>query len=254
MLKSAGASLDNQTFASPTFTGVAGFGDGAVATPSIYWTSDSDGTGTGLYRNAANTIGFSCNGVLSAQISGSGIFTFANGLMLNSGQDASIYGAGTNSIKFGNSAGTAISRTEINKSVTAFTNAVAKATFTVTVPNAAHNATLKFTVNGALGAGGAIGAGEAMATNTYMIGIVRTAGVATVATATAASNAVAVAVAGANTVTATMAVSAMSGAVGATQTFTLDVTISRSAGTSDNHTAQCYAELLNINSSGITIA
>jgi hypothetical protein len=157
-------------------------------------------------------------------------------------------------LQFGQTAATTTARTEINKAVTAFTNAVAKATFTVTVPNAAHNATLEVRVQGALGAGGAIGAGEAMATNTYVIGIVRTAGVATVATATAAFGAVAVAVAGAATVTATAAVSAMSGAVGATQTFTIDVTISRSGGSSDNHTCLVYGKLLNANATGITIA
>jgi hypothetical protein len=48
--------------------------------------------------------------------------------------------------------------------------------------------------------------------------------------------------------------SAVSGAVGASNSFTVDVTISRSGGSSDNHTCLCYAKLLNANVTGITIA
>ena len=251
------------SFADPTFTGAAGFGDGTAGAPSIAWTSDQDGTGTGFYRQAANVISAAINGVERMRFDpggnglASGFFTgnsyhFAS--TFTGTRDTSITYASANSLVFGTASGLVTSRTEINKAVTAFTNAAAKATFTVTVPNAAHHATIEFVVQGALGAGGAIGAGEAMATNTYLIGIVRTAGVATVATATAARDAVAVAVAGAATVTATAAVSAMTGAVGATQTFTIDVTITRSGGSSDNHTALCYARLLNANATGITIA
>lgn len=240
-------------FTTLSASGAAGFADGTAGAPSIAWTSDADGTGTGFYRVAANSVGVACNGGEVFRFQASQLLAIQP-FGIGASGDTFLSRTGANSILFGGSSATTTSRTEINKAVTAFSNGVAKATFTVTVPNAAHNATLKFTVLGALGAGGAIGAGEAMATNTYMIGIVRTAGVATVATATAASNAVAVAVAGAATVTATAAVSAISGAVGATQTFTIDVTITRSGGSSDNHTAMCYGELLNANASGITIA
>jgi hypothetical protein len=61
-------------------------------------------------------------------------------------------------------------------------------------------------------------------------------------------------VAGGNSCTVTAALSAVSGAVGATNTFTVNVTISRGAGTSTNHTCLVKAEILNSNASGITLA
>lgn len=163
------------------------------------------------------------------------------------GPNSIIYGAGT--------AATTTSRTEINKAVTAFTNAVAKATFTVTIPNAAHSAVIEFEFLGMLGAGGAINAQEAVASNTYKVVVTRTAGVNAVASVVSAAwGAVAANVAGATTATCTAAVSAIAGAVGATNTFTMDVTITRGGGSSDNHTALCYAKLLNSNAVGITIS
>jgi hypothetical protein len=61
-------------------------------------------------------------------------------------------------------------------------------------------------------------------------------------------------VAGAATCTITAAVSAISGAVGASNTFTVDVTISRGSGSSTNHTCLALVELLNANATGITVA
>jgi hypothetical protein len=151
-------------------------------------------------------------------------------------------------------AGAATSRTEINKAVTAFTDGVAKATFTVTIPNAAHCATLEVEVTGICGAGGAIGAGEATASNTYKFSIVRTAGVNAVVGASAAFGASAANVAGGTTLTATAAASAIAGAVGAVNTFTVDVTITKGGGASDNHTALMYGKLMNNAAGGITIA
>lgn len=45
------------------FSAAVGFADGTVGAPSIAWTSDQDGTGTGWYRPAANQAAFSANGV-----------------------------------------------------------------------------------------------------------------------------------------------------------------------------------------------
>ncbi len=161
-----------------------------------------------------------------------------------------------NSIVF--SASTAVapltSRTCINKAVTAFTDGAAKATFTVTIPNAQHSGSLMVRFTGALGAGGAIGAGEANATISYDIDIVRTAGVNAVATISTAYGSAASAVAGAATVTVTAAVSAISGIVSATNTFTVDVTITKSGGSSAAHTCLCFGELMNSLATGITIA
>jgi hypothetical protein len=165
--------------------------------------------------------------------------------------------AAINSLVFGVSvgAGAAISRTEINKTVTGITDAAATVTFTVTIPNAAHTATVEFELTGIIGAGGAIGAHEAAATTSGKIIVTRTAGVNAVASAVStAFGAVAANVAGATTVTVAAAVSAISGAVGATNTFTINVTITKAGGSSANHICLCYAKVMNANASGVTIA
>ena len=151
-------------------------------------------------------------------------------------------------------AGAALTFGRILKSVTGITDAVATDTITVTIPNAAHGASLKLTLKGSLGAGGAIGANEATGTISYDVAIARTAGVATVAVASTAYGSATAAVAGAATITITAAVSAISGAVGATQTFTITTTISRGTGASTNHTCQVLAEVINANASGVSIA
>lgn len=244
---------DGETYNNPIFTGQSTFADGTSAAPSIIGTSGGATTG---FHFASGVPSVAVNGSIHTQFAAAGLQLATDKIVgWGFGASASLARAGANSIIFGaGTTATTTSRTEINKAVTAFTDAAAKTVFTVTVPNAAHHAVLEVEIQGALGAGGAIGAGEAMATNTYKIAIVRTAGVATVATASAATHAVAVAVAGAATVTATAAVSAMSGAVGATQTFTIDVTITKSGGSSDNHTCLAYAKLMNANATGITIA
>lgn len=152
------------------------------------------------------------------------------------------------------SAGSVTGRTEINKAVTAFTDGVAKATFTVTIPNASHNATLEVEVTGICGAGGAIGAGEASASNSYKFNISRTAGVNAVVGVSAAFGAAASNVAGGTTLTATAAASAIAGAVGDPNTFTVNVTITKGGGASDNHVALMYGKLMNANATGVTIS
>jgi hypothetical protein len=51
-----------------TFTGPILFPDGTITAPSIAFSSDADGSGTGFYRSAANTIGVTCNGVYAGDI------------------------------------------------------------------------------------------------------------------------------------------------------------------------------------------
>lgn len=150
--------------------------------------------------------------------------------------------------------GAAVVQDELTKTVTGIANAAATDVLTVTVPNAKHLAQIEVCATGSLGAGGAIGAGEAAATNCYIITVVRTAGVATVATASTAFGAAASAVAGATTATATLGVSGMTGAVGATQTFTIQITITRGGGSSANHVAHVSVRLLNGFSTGIVIS
>ena len=139
------------------------------------------------------------------------------------------------------------------KVVTGIVDAVATSVLTVTIPNAAHSAVIRVRLGGSLGAGGAIGANEASASASYDFVVTRTTGVnavAGVATATGAASAI---VAGASTITMTAAPSAISGAVGVSNTFTVDVTISRGSGSSDNHTCQVDAEVVNANTTGVTI-
>ena len=50
------------------------FADGTAGAPSMAFTSDADGTGTGIFRSAANSIGFSTNGTERWVINASGAF------------------------------------------------------------------------------------------------------------------------------------------------------------------------------------
>lgn len=232
--------------------------DGAANAPGYGFTSES--SGTGLYVSGP--------GVMNVVVSGSRSIAFA-GSLTGTVNPLGWYSAGfasfdttmnrvaANSIQFGGTgvaAGAATGRTELNKAVASIANAVATDVLAVTIPNAAHSASLKVRVTGSLGAGGAIGANEATATNEYTIAITRTAGVNVAIAISSASGAAASAVAGAATVTCTAALSAVSGAVGATNTFTVQATISRSAGSSTNHTCFVYAQLCNANATGVTIA
>lgn len=166
---------------------------------------------------------------------------------------AILRGGASNSLQYGASGSDATARIQINKSITGIQDATPTATFTITIPNGEHSAILSVTLNGALGAGGAIGADEASATVTYDITITRVAGVNAVAVASVAYGAAAANVAGAATMLIAAAVSAIAGAVGATNTFTVDVTITKVGGASNNHTCLCYGRLSNANASGITI-
>lgn len=152
------------------------------------------------------------------------------------------------------SAAAAATLTRWVKSTTGITDAAATTVATITIPNAAHSATIRFTVVGSLGAGGAIGANEASASNSYIVTIARTAGVNAVAAISSAFGAAASAVAGAATVTATLSLAAVSGAVGATNTIAVQTTITKSGGSSANHTALVSWEILNANASGVTVA
>jgi hypothetical protein len=165
--------------------------------------------------------------------------------------------AAINSLVFGVSvgAGAAISRTEINKTVTGIADATATTVFTVTIPNAAHSANIEVTLNGSLGAGGAIGADEAGASIKYNVMVNRTAGVNAVAVISAGyGSSGSAGVAGSNTCTVTGDLGAISGAVGASNTFTIRVTVTKGGGASANHTCTAHAVLVNKNATGVTIA
>ena len=139
------------------------------------------------------------------------------------------------------------------KSVTAFTDATPKDLVTVSIPNGAQSAVVTVQILGSIGAGGAIGANEASASVSYTFTLARRAGIATVVNASAVYGSSQASVAGGTSITITAAASAISGAVGVTQSFTIQGTITKGSGSSDNHTAVVTAEVMNANASGVTI-
>lgn len=154
----------------------------------------------------------------------------------------------------GGDPGAALTKTSVLGSAAAIADNVATTIATITVPNAAVTTTIRLTAQGALGAGGAIGAREAMASNSWNIVLARTAGVNVVAQISAAYGADAANVAGAATCTAVVSLGAVAGAVGATNTVPVQITIVKSGGASDNHTASWEAVVLNAAATGATIA
>lgn len=151
--------------------------------------------------------------------------------------------------------GGASTRYEWQKSVTSIADNTFTDVFTVTVPNAAHSASIRVRLTGSAGAGGSIGANESTQDAEYMINVARTAGVNAVATIGAVvGQAAAATVTGGNNIAVSAQLSAISGAVGAANTFTIQVKIARAAGTATNHTCLAFAELLNANNAGVTIS
>lgn len=258
-------------------------GTSALASPQAFgWSSSSDPTAAGpdtvLRRVSAGAVIFddtassfshlifgasTTSGLRLTTSVGSSQFLFREGD--NSGFAAVAVGAFdatsiANAGAYGQAAvatatiGTADSNNVKVRSIAAIANATATDVFTVTVPNAAHAASIKVRFLASLGAGGAIGANEASGTIEYGYAVTRTVGVATVVVASAAYGSSTAAVAGATTITVTSDVSAIAGAAGASQTFTIRVTISRGGGASSNHTCRAVVELINANATGITIS
>jgi hypothetical protein len=163
-------------------------------------------------------------------------------------------GATTSTVVGGTAvAGAATTTATKTYATTGLADGVSTPTFTVSIPNAAQSANLHVRVAGSLGAGGAIGANECTNILEGNIVITRTTGVATVATAATAAITATSCVAGATTETLAYAVSAVAGGVGATQTFTVNVTVTKGGGGSNNHTVMTVAELQNANASGVTL-
>lgn len=274
MTRREGASYDDNTGAllvtlgsggtipSPTFTGQSNFAAGSAGAPSIYSSSITNGATTGIYWSGNGQINLTSYTGAILRVGGGDAVQISSAASLGWGAmagtaDVTILRAAANSLTFAGAtagSGAVTSRTEINKAVTAFTNAAAKTVLTITIPNAAHSASILVRVTGSLGAGGAIGANEATASNGYIVSVTRTAGVNATAAISAAFGAAATAVAGAATVTAVATLDTVSGAVGDPNTIAIQVTITRSGGSSDNHTAVVTASLLNANATGITIA
>lgn len=161
---------------------------------------------------------------------------------------------GKQRINLGGFPGGPTTRTEVVKAVTGFADTVAKDVFTVTVPNSTQAAMIDVEVLGVMGAGGAVGAGETVRISKYQVAVVRRAGLAAVVAVSSAIGGATAAVAGASALTSVVvSASSVSGANGVTQTFTIKVAITKTAGSADNHTAVARATLLNQNATGITI-
>lgn len=70
---------------------------GSATVPSFGWAADADGTGTGIYRSAANAIAFTTNGVSRGTVSATGPWTIGS---------TGLSGAITHTMNLGNSGGT----------------------------------------------------------------------------------------------------------------------------------------------------
>lgn len=103
--------IGTTTLTAPIITSGTNFlgNDGTVGTPGFGWTNDNDGTGTGLYRRAANVVTFSTNGVATAEVAGTR-FTMNSGLTVGwsssattvNAADTGISRTGAAAIAFGN--------------------------------------------------------------------------------------------------------------------------------------------------------
>lgn len=154
--------------------------------------------------------------------------------------------------------GAATTGTQHVKPITAIANATATGVLTITVPNAAHAATVRITLHASLGTSGGASpdiANQATACISYDIALARLTGLNAVAAISAAfGSSGSATVAGGNSCTVTAALSAVTGGVGVSNTFTVNATISRGAGASTNHTCLVKAEILNSNATGITLS
>lgn len=87
--------------ASPTFTGAVLIADGTAAAPSLAFTSDNDGSGTGIYRSGANALSIATNGLLRFTIESNGDVTIADGKTIAVGTGNGTKIAGSTSQKLG---------------------------------------------------------------------------------------------------------------------------------------------------------
>lgn len=243
--------------------GTALFSGGSVTDPSIAWAGfptsgfySLGGGAWGLSSAAANALGFNYDTAGQFKMVAAGLLSWSSTSSITGTSDVYLSRAGANMLRYGGALGsTAATATVGNKTLTAIANNVATAILTVTIPNGAHSASLCVKLKGSLGAAGAIGANEATESLNYDIDIARTAGVNAVAViGTAYGGTTGAAVAGADQLAVTGTISAISGAVNASNTFTVNITVARGAGTSDNHTGFARFELINDNASGVTAA
>ena len=138
----------------------------------------------------------------------------------------------------------------ITKKVTSIADNTATDILTVTIPNANHAATIRLLL---LSSNGGTDAFESSRTASGSVVVARTTGANAVAAASTIDAAQIATVSGGATHTLAYSVSAISGAVGDPNTFTIQVTIDDSGNLGSNQLV-VFAELLNAESTGVTIA
>lgn len=148
------------------------------------------------------------------------------------------------------SAGGATTTHRIQKKITGIADNTATAVFTVTIPNANHAAGIRLQF---LSSNGDTDAFESSRCASGMVVVARTTGANAVAAAAAIDDAAIATVAAGATHTLAYGVSAIAGAVGDPNTFTITVTIDDSGNLGSNQVV-AVAELLNAESTGITVA
>lgn len=148
-------------------------------------------------------------------------------------------------------AGGAATLTRLIVKKTGIADNTATALITVTVPNDEHAAAIRLTLLGSLGTG--TDTFESSRCAEGLVVVARKAGVNAVAVAATLALAQIATTAGGGTLTLAYAVSAIAGAVGAVNTFNITVTLV-ATGTITDLQCVAYAELLNAEASGITMA
>lgn len=94
------------SFAGGDVAAATGFPNGTAAAPSVYWTSDSDGSGTGWFRQGANNIAGSINGTETLRLTSSEL-RLLNGAALWTGTIRDV--SGNQQIFFSTISGTTLS-------------------------------------------------------------------------------------------------------------------------------------------------
>lgn len=152
-------------------------------------------------------------------------------------------------LNLGGAAAAATACRQFTKKITGIADNTATDILTVTIPNANHAATIRLLF---LSSNGSTDAFESSRCASGMVIVARTTGVNAVVTAVAIADAAIATVAAGATHLLTYGVSAVTGAVGASNSFTIQVTIDDSGNLGSNQLV-CFVELLNAQSTGISI-
>lgn len=78
-----GTTPGSGAFTTLSASGAALFADGTAAAPSIGWTSDADGSGTGFFRSGASAIAATLNGTEALRLNSGGLQVFSAGGSIN---------------------------------------------------------------------------------------------------------------------------------------------------------------------------